>query len=341
MSAAIELRIEQGDVTTFQADVLALKYAQSFHGVDEVVAESLGRSGIPSTSLQPSSGQFVIVETRGCIVTPHALFVGVTRLRNFNYPQIREFAARTLQILSEQAPTTQHLAMTIHGAGYGLDEVEACVAQVEGYLDALNAGSLPNGLQRISIVDRDAGRVQRLREALNDRFAQSTAVTAMASEGGFLLSTASRPDFGGADRERSGAAPRTRDGAAAKPHIFVAMSFNKQLDDVFHYGIQRPVHDAGYICERMDHVAFAGEIISWLKQRIETADIVIAELSGSNPNVYLEIGYAWGKGRPTVLLTPSIQEVAFDVQGHRCLIYESIQDLEAQLTKELASLKSY
>lgn len=116
--------------------------------------------------------------------------------------------------------------------------------------------------------------------------------------------------------------------------------FSEQLDDIFHYGIQRPVHDAGYICERMDHVSFAGEIISWLKQRIETADIVIAELSGSNPNVYLEIGYAWGKGRPTVLLARSIQELAFDVQGHRCLIYKNIQDLEDQLTKELASLKA-
>jgi hypothetical protein len=281
------------------------------------------------------------VETRGCIGATYALFVGVARLRNFSYPQIRDFSAQVLHILADQAPTTKHVAMTIHGAGYGLDEVEACVAQIDGYLDALHDGSLPSALQRISIVDRDSGRVHRLRQAITDRFAQNAEVTALASEGRYLLSTSRTPAVSGAVRERTGsAAQQIRDGATTKPHIFVAMSFNKHLDDVFHYGIQRPVHSAGYICERMDHVAFAGEIISWLKQRIETANIVIAELSGSNPNVYLEVGYAWGKGRPTILLAPKVEELAFDVQGHRCLIYDNIRDLEAQLTRKLASLQT-
>jgi hypothetical protein len=90
----------------------------------------------------------------------------------------------------------------------------------------------------------------------------------------------------------------------------------------------------------MDHVAFTGEIIGWLQQRIETSDIVIAELSGSNPNVYLEVGYAWGKRRPTILVAPKVEELAFDVQGHHCLIYNSIRDLDKQLTRELAGLQT-
>jgi|SRR5215469_5109556 len=341
MPAALELRIEHGDVTAFEADVLALKYAQGFHGVDEVVSQALGRVGISSIALQLSIGQFAYVETLGSIGASHALFVGVLGLRSFSYPQIREFASQILHILAGQAPSTKHLAMTIHGAGYGLDEVESCVAQVEGYLDALRAGSLPDALQRISILDRDPGRIQRLRQALPERFAHNAALTAEDSEGGYLLSVPHpSPTSGSAVGERTETAPpETRDRTTAKPHIFVAMSFSKELDDVFHYGIQGPVHTAGYICERMDHVAFAGEIMSWLKQRIETAEIIIAELSGSNPNVYLEVGYAWGKGRPTVLLAPKAEELAFDVQGHRRLIYESIRDLETQLTRELASLK--
>jgi hypothetical protein len=297
MPRAIELRIELGDVTAFEADVLALKYAQGFHGVDDVVAQSLGRVGISPITMQLNIGQFAFVQTHGSIGAPHALFVGVPRLRAFSYPQIREFAAQVLHILAEQAPATKHLAMTIHGAGYGLDEVESCAAQVEGYLDALRAGSLPDALQRISIVDRDAGRVERLRQGLTTRFAENSALTAVDSAGSYLLSASPAPGSGGAIRDQSETAPsETRDETTTKPHIFVAMSFSKQLDDIFHYGIQAPVHAAGYICERMDHVAFAGEIISWLKQRIETADIVIAELSGSNPNVYLEVGYAWEKG---------------------------------------------
>ena len=321
MTSVIELRMELGDVTTFEADVLALKYAQEFHGVDQVVAQSLEHVGIPTASLQPHIGQSSFMETNKGIRTTHALFVGVVRLRQFSYAQIREFAAQVLRILARRAPTAEHLAMTIHGAGYGLDEVESCLSQVNGYLDALQAGSVPTTLRRITIVDRNPGRVERLRQALAMRFAQNTAVTVSGSAGGFILSSTPTP-------------------AATKPHIFVAMAFGKQLDDVFYYGIQRPVHGAGYVCERMDHVWFTGDIISWLKERIETAQIIIAELSGSNPNVYLEVGYAWGKGRPTILLAPNVGELAFDVQGHRCLIYDSIRDLDEQLTRELAALQT-
>ncbi len=67
---------------------------------------------------------------------------------------------------------------------------------------------------------------------------------------------------------------------------------------------------------------------------------MIAELSGANPNVYLEVGYAWGKSRPTILLIKDDQELRFDVHGQRCLKYERIRDLEESLKKELNELKS-
>lgn len=125
---------------------------------------------------------------------------------------------------------------------------------------------------------------------------------------------------------------------ASLPHVFVAMPFRKDMDDVFYYGIQRPVHAAGFLCERIDQDSFTGDILDRVKKRIETAAIVIAELSGANPNVYLEVGYAWGKGRPTVLLVKDPQELCFDVRGQRCLTYERIMELEESLTKELRGL---
>lgn len=63
------------------------------------------------------------------------------------------------------------------------------MAQVEGYLEALRAGSRPDALRRISIVDRDSGRVQRLRQALTTHFAGSATLTAVDSEGRYVLST--------------------------------------------------------------------------------------------------------------------------------------------------------
>jgi hypothetical protein len=118
------------------------------------------------------------------------------------------------------------------------------------------------------------------------------------------------------------------------------MTEEKDMDDVFYYGIQQPVRAAGFLCERVDQEAFLGDILDRVKQKIETAAVVIAELTGANPNVYLEIGYAWGKGVPTLLLLKDGQELRFDVRGQRCLKYERIRDLEESLAKELQELKS-
>jgi hypothetical protein len=117
------------------------------------------------------------------------------------------------------------------------------------------------------------------------------------------------------------------------------MPFSTHLEDVYYYGIQRPVHAAGFLCERIDHESFVGGIVEWIQRKIDTAALVIAELTGGNPNVYLEVGYAWGRGRPTVLLTSNLEELAFDVKGHKCLAYNGIKDLEGSLTRELTELK--
>ena len=124
-----------------------------------------------------------------------------------------------------------------------------------------------------------------------------------------------------------------------KPNVFVAMPFDKKMDDLFHYGIQQTVRNEEFICERVDQEVFIGDIIDKVKEKIETSKIVIAELTGSNPNVYLELGYAWGKGRPTILLANKEEKLLFDVRGQRCLRYESIKELEDLLKRELKLLK--
>jgi hypothetical protein len=116
------------------------------------------------------------------------------------------------------------------------------------------------------------------------------------------------------------------------------MPFAKEMRVVWRYGIQQPVHRAGLLCERMDEEAYLGDVLTQIKSRIEGASIVIADLSGANPNVFLEVGYAWGKGRPTLFLSKTGEKIPFDVQGHKCLIYEDAVDLEEKLAKELEGL---
>src|SRR5205085_7405644 len=107
----------------------------------------------------------------------------------------------------------------------------------------------------------------------------------------------------------------------------------------YHYGIQRAVNAAGLLCERVDLSTFAGDVLERVRLKIRSAKFVVADLTDANPNVYLEVGYAWGVGVPTVLVVKNTDHLKFDVRGQRCLVYTKIQDLEDKLTRELQNLR--
>jgi nucleoside 2-deoxyribosyltransferase len=122
-----------------------------------------------------------------------------------------------------------------------------------------------------------------------------------------------------------------------KPHVFVAMSFDETMNDVYHLGIENAFTSAGFLCYRTDQQAFTGMILHQILTRIESAHMVIGEMTGANPNVYLEMGYALAKGRPSILLAKDGQEVHYDLRSHKCLTYRTILNLRQVLTQELSA----
>lgn len=299
----LKIEVVNSDIRDVMADVVVLKYAQGFHGADAAVAATL-----PSRTqrqIAPHSGEHTLVKSDGELAAESVLFLGVLPLFRFDYDQIRLFAKRALQIVAEELPHARTLAMTVHGVGYGLDEREAFLAQLAGLGEV--ATRFPQ-LERVTIVEKSASRARRLR-ALLDEVRKENQLTRDA----------------GKDSQ-------------SKPHVFVAMPFSKEFDDVYVFGIQMPVNNAGLLCERVDQVNFTGDILERIKTRIQTATLVIADLSGTNANVYLEVGYAWGIGRPTLLLTRNLDELKFDVKGQNCLVYENIVELSQKLQGFLADM---
>jgi hypothetical protein len=324
----VDISVVRGDALDVAADVLILKHAQALYGVDAKVVSRLERHGIDlaAPGRLPSPGAFRLVESGGLLGAAAVLFIGVAELGRFGYAEIREFARRSLAVLADTLPAAIDVAMTTHGAGFGLDETEAFRAEVAGIVEALESAEHPKMLRRIVIVEHDAGRVQRLQRQLDEIFPGGIASirSAMQQPAMALQSDALRT---------AGAESR------AKAHVFVAMPFAKEFDDRFHYGIHTAIRSAGYLCERADMASFVGDVLAWVKDRIDTADLVVADLTGANPNVYLEVGYAWGRGLPTILLASDEKDLLFDVRGQRCLVYmNSIRTLEQQLTNELAKL---
>ncbi|HZH14087.1 MAG TPA: hypothetical protein VE057_06975 [Archangium sp.] len=330
MSAALDVVLEAGNITDARADVVLLKHAQSFYGADRAVALRLEYAGIPMDRFSVPIGDHVFIETRGAIGSPLALFLGTVKLGKFGYHEIRQFAARALKAL-ESRSDIRHIACTVHGPNYGLDEDEAALALAGGLVEAFTRGAGPQGLERITMVELDSRRAERLRGALERGLGKSPGVEPLPSGWGFRVKRMS---------QHVQAPPMATAGAQslAKPHAFVAMPFAPEMEDVYHYGILGPVKGAGLLCERVDQAVFEGAIIQRIKERIDTAKVVIADLSMANPNVYLEVGYAWGKGRPTILLVRDLKELKFDVAAYRCLVYRNIRDLENQLSRELQHL---
>jgi len=322
----ITVTVETGDALKVQADVLALKYAQALYGVDKITAHRLSRFHSNLFSSLPGIGEYLLVKTYGSLGVDLVLFVGVNPLWQFGYQDIREFARRAVGYLARTAPNITHLCLTLHGAEYGLDESEAFASEIAGCVDAIASGRFPESLERITFIELKPNRADRLRQVLS--LLLPRGVIKVDSRG--LLA-----DISEAASEQLRAVGYASE---HKPLVFVAMPFDERMDDVFHYGIRRAVNDAGFLCERADSASFTGDIMQWVKRRIKEAALVIADLTTANPNVYLEVGYAWGCGKPTILLVQDTAELKFDVKGQRCLVYKRIKDLEESLRQELENL---
>lgn len=323
-SRTVNVRVEVEDALAFRADVLALKFAQAHYGVDAAAYTALSRSRpLPQ---MPAVGRTVVCDGPPVIGSTRVLFVGTPPLGNFTYSHIRDFGRLALEAVAAQEPKTQHLALTIHGPGFGLDETESFESELAGLVEAIGAGKCPVGLTTISFVERDARRASRLEVIL----------------GRLLPEGRIRVDGRGNLASLAAVAQTTLRSvgyaSSAKPRVFVAMPFAAEMDDIFHYGIQGAANAAGLLCERADLSSFTGDVMEWVKARISSARLVIADLTGANANVYLEVGYAWGKGVPTVLLVRDGDDLKFDVKSQRCILYSSIKHLEEHLARELKAL---
>lgn len=75
---------------------------------------------------------------------------------------------------------------------------------------------------------------------------------------------------------------------------------------------------------------------------IREADVVIAEVTPVNANVFYELGYAHALGKPTVLLAERGQSLPFDVSGWRAIFYDNTiagrRQVEEQLRRHLANI---
>ncbi len=71
-----------------------------------------------------------------------------------------------------------------------------------------------------------------------------------------------------------------------------------------------------------------GDILLSMYRECWVADVYIAELTGSNPNVYLELGARWAlRGSVTIIVSQNVEELEFNVASARSIQYSKRPDL--------------
>lgn len=121
-----------------------------------------------------------------------------------------------------------------------------------------------------------------------------------------------------------------------QPFAFVLMPFDEKFSDVYRFGIKEAASAQGIIAERVDEQIYKEGILERIYNQINASDLIIADMTDKNPNVYYEVGYAHAKEKLCILLTSNAEDIPFDLKHRRHIIYDgSIGYLKNQLSMEL------
>jgi len=120
-----------------------------------------------------------------------------------------------------------------------------------------------------------------------------------------------------------------------RPRAFVVMQFAEPYDTFYRQVIQNQAEAAGFDVVRIDEKAGPGVIFQDIQREIEQAEIVIAEITPANPNVFYELGYAHALGKPTILLAQRGAELPFDIRSFRVVFYNDTIGGKAEVERNL------
>jgi hypothetical protein len=131
---------------------------------------------------------------------------------------------------------------------------------------------------------------------------------------------------------------------AARRKGFVVMQFGGQYDVFWKEVIVPVARKAGFEAVRADNIYGPGVILKDIIRQIVESDVIMAEITPTNANVFYELGYAHALGKPTILLADkAMAKLPFDISGYRVVYYSDTiggkSDIESALCKHLEAVR--
>lgn len=103
---------------------------------------------------------------------------------------------------------------------------------------------------------------------------------------------------------------------------FVMMPFGEWPDRYYKEIFVPAIKEAGLEPVRGDELYHTGSVVEQIWDQIEKAKLLVADLTGRNPNVFYELGLAHAAIKPVVFTAANIEDVPFDLRHLRVILYD-------------------
>ena len=105
--------------------------------------------------------------------------------------------------------------------------------------------------------------------------------------------------------------------------------------DVYYNKIYAPaIEEAGLISKRADDLYRPSSIVHDIWQYTKECQLVLADLTGKNPNVLYELGLAHAIAKPVILIVESMEDIPYDLRALRIIEYDKNAHNWGELLKE-------
>lgn len=120
-------------------------------------------------------------------------------------------------------------------------------------------------------------------------------------------------------------------------YCFVVMPFGGPFDEIYHRIYQPAIKKAGLEPLRADDIYDNQPIMQDIKQSIQNATLVLADVTGRNANVNYELGIAHGLDKEVIIVTSNQSDVPSDYRHLRYLSYNPTGiDWSQKLSEDLS-----
>ncbi len=140
---------------------------------------------------------------------------------------------------------------------------------------------------------------------------------------------------------------KDKEGASAMRKCFIVSpigdegtSIRDNADKLFRYILTPVCQNCGFEAVRVDQMNDSGSITQTILDQLVSADLVIADLSDHNPNVFYEMGYRKCTGKPIIHLKKKGESIPFDVTTIRTFEYDltdldSVEEIKTRLQRTI------